>query len=138
VDLNPDLLPGDPPRWFISEVLESVLRETDKATKFHVSEVGDVIRCVPKESLLRMRDVVVSELQSGVIPSLDVGTMYTRFGELYPSPEEAKDHLRSIPDTFLLENMAISDKWLTTLNSSHVDEVKQLGYTNFTVSEPGL
>lgn len=134
-ELGPDTLPGSPPKWYTSQLLDTVLEAYQNGSKFHVHESADMIRCTPEASVLQQRDTLVSQLQTGSIPYLDLEGLLREFPELYPSREQLEERLGTLPDVFIQGRTAVSDTWVTRFGDACVDAIKELGtYADLTVS----
>jgi hypothetical protein len=128
------MLPGMPPKWYTSQILNMVLEEYPAASKFHVSEALEVIRCTPEESVLQQRDTAISQLQTGTIPYLDLEDLFNKFSEIYPSMKHLEDHLADFPEVYLHGRTAVSNPWLSTFGDACLDALNVLGYAELTVS----
>lgn len=111
-----------------------MLKEYPAASKLYVNETPDVILCIPEESVLVQRDVVLSQLQTGTIPYLDLQDLLKDFPEVYSSTQQLEDHLATVPDVDLHGQTAVSNTWLSTFGDGCLDAIKVLGYADLTVS----
>jgi hypothetical protein len=133
-EFTSEALPGSPPTWYVSQILQSTIVEGNFHSKFHVSEESGVVRCTPEESIAQQRDATISQLQTGHVPYLDVQELFHKFREIYSSTEQLEELLKATPDIHLLGRTAVSLPWLKTFADGCCDAVKVLGYANLTVS----
>lgn len=134
LELSSASVPGTPPIWYISQVLNSLLHKANMTSEFHITKFTAAIRCTPRSSVVQKRDVEVFRLRDGDIPCLDVHRLFNNFREIYTSLQDVNTHLASFPEIDLHGSTAISHVWLSNFGDSCVDAVKVLGYADLTVS----
>lgn len=134
IEMSSSSLPGSPPMWYIRECLPKIVKKANMGAQFRIDEDNDVIRCIPKEALQRRRDTEVSQLQSGAVLYLDLESFATGFKEFYPSYQEAKDYLSTMPSIYLCDTFAISTVWISNAATDHVRDLDEKGYVECVVS----
>lgn len=132
VQLSSSSLPGAPPKWYISKVLEQTLQKANNADQFHVSEDTDSIICVPTESVVRKREEEVARLQEGRIPYIDLHKFFDDFKEIFTSFTDVEQHFLKLPKIDLQGPTAISETWISTFGDECSDALEMLGYADLT------
>jgi hypothetical protein len=127
---------GLPPVWLIEKHLHRLLEAPELVSQFFVSYGDNEIRCIPKQTIARKRDAVVSQLMSGEIPFLDLRAMVIDFNELYASLNDAILYFSTLLDVSLISDYAISKKWLSTTGDDALRSLARDGFVDCTTKLP--
>ncbi|KAL6712616.1 hypothetical protein ACN47E_000493 [Coniothyrium glycines] len=127
VDVVPSQLPGSPPHWFVTRVLNQLLATQGFEDKIDLQEITDGVQCIPQKLLHDRKDAVVDDLSSGKQPFIDLQTFFTEFSRIFATEEDAKNFLRETPDIELFSVYALSKRWTMRVSHNAVRVLQETG-----------
>jgi len=134
VQFSAETLPGSPPTWLTLRLLTSTLESQDLADKFHIQETSESIQCAPKQLTEQRRDAVVSELQAGSLPYLDVRAFFKDFPELFSTLEQAQNYLLHLTQIEAVESFVLSEVWMSKCVETCTTQLRHDGLVDLAVS----
>jgi hypothetical protein len=134
IDIDPQALPGSPPKWFVLRILDRLLESPEMATKFFVSEESGKIRCVPIQVIQQKCDTTTADLQSGTLPYLQLDKFQEGYSAIFPNANNAREHFASLSGVEIVGAFVISEKWVSLFVAKSIQELKQVGFVNLSVS----
>ncbi|KAL1612104.1 hypothetical protein SLS60_000327 [Paraconiothyrium brasiliense] len=140
IELRSQSLPGTPPIWLIRQGLDQLshLGEggNDSVSQLHIEQEADVVRCIPKQSILSKRDELIAGLQSGELLFADLGNFSRTFGETYESSQALEKHLSGSPLITILGAFAVSTAKLSKVAGDAEDKLNLQGYLDLNAILP--
>ncbi|KAF1958633.1 hypothetical protein CC80DRAFT_408587 [Byssothecium circinans] len=130
LEITSSLVTGEAPLWFIQRATENIIRTQDMSSHFHVDEDANATRYVPRESIIRRRDDVISRLESGELTHIDIRTFAEDFKEILPSFAEANEYLAELDSFFHLGPFAISRSWIAWLVNQYIEVLDDQDYVD--------
>ncbi|KAJ4357354.1 uncharacterized protein N0V89_001929 [Didymosphaeria variabile] len=140
IELRSQSLPGTPPIWLIRQGLDQISRLDEEGNNYvsqlYIEKEADVIRCIPKKSILSQRDELIAGLQSGEILFLDLGHFGRTFGETYPSSQALEKHFSESPSITVLGAFAISTARISKVAGEAESKLGHQGYLDLNAILP--
>jgi hypothetical protein len=134
VDVDPQALPGSPPKWFVSRILDRLLKSSEMASKFFVSEESGKIRCVPIQVIQQKCDTTTADLQSGTLPYLQLDKFQEGYSAIFPNANHAREHFVDLSGAEIVGAFVISEKWVSLFAAKSIQELEQVGFVDLSVS----
>ncbi|KAF2184822.1 hypothetical protein K469DRAFT_708591 [Zopfia rhizophila CBS 207.26] len=133
VTFSPKELTGEPPVWYISKTIDTVLEKANEGQKWYLDRTLDAVHCTPQESLRRRRDVRMEQLNTGTMPYIDFQDFAGDFGELYPSFKDVRDYFSKAvakSPIDIIGAVAISKTWLDNFKDECMHTLERKGYAD--------
>ncbi|KAF2467175.1 uncharacterized protein BDR25DRAFT_69388 [Lindgomyces ingoldianus] len=117
VDLCSEKLPGIPPKWLITKMLDEVLgKEVDKSC-WRLAVYENAISCIPKEYEVQRRSTELGQLRDGKVPWINLQNLFEEIRGLQHSLKDLQDYANQIPEICVQDATAISNPWLSRLQN---------------------
>jgi hypothetical protein len=134
IDIDPQALPGSPPKWFVSRILDRLLESPEMATKFFVSEESEKFRCVPIQVVQQKCNTTTADLQSGTLPYLQLDKFQEEYSAIFPSANNVREHFTGLSGVEIVGAFVISEKWVSLFVARSIGELEQVGSVDLSVS----
>jgi hypothetical protein len=134
IDIDPQALPGSPPKWFVSRILDRLLESPEMASKFFISEESGKIRCVPIQVIQQKCDTTTANLQSGTLPYLQLDKFQEGYSAIFPNVNNAREHFAGLSGVEIVGAFVISEKWVSLFVAKSIEELEQVGFVDLSVS----
>jgi hypothetical protein len=135
-EINSSTFNDTAPIWFIQRIVRNLLNEHDLSPLFHIEEQNHSTRYIPKESIVRRREAVIFQLESGQLTHIDIRTFMTTFKDLFSTFNDASEYLAELPFVFHLIPFAISRSWISTLGNKYTQILEAQDYVDCATDIP--
>ncbi len=129
-----ETLPGHPPKWFVSQILDGVLELDEYSGKFYVRIERDEFQCTPKSVIQKRNDTLFKEIQTGDKNLISLQRIYEYLSGLYPSLEDVQRYVETVSGVEIIENHVVSIKWHSILMRECAERLGQKGWLDLMVS----
>ncbi|KAH7109070.1 hypothetical protein B0J11DRAFT_586676 [Dendryphion nanum] len=129
-DFSVSTLPGRPPMWLVSEIIQHALQANQLESQFHMQKQEGSIHCIPRESIVRKRDEYIEQLRAGHLPCLELKSLVEQFSQIFTSVEDAEGYVSTLPGVLLFRPTAVSEVWLANFGDECVGALDILGYAD--------